>query len=78
MPRNTDDKPIDTPTIGRTAHQHLSETYPGWSIDKLLTHPAQAMEICRKTRASLSRKLQDDQVLEALLNARKRGLIRSK
>jgi hypothetical protein len=67
--------PIDTPTIARAAAAELESAQPGWSVDMLLTHPKQAMDLCSTVRLKLGRRLEDHEILHALLNARKRSLI---
>lgn len=71
MPRNP---PVtDAKTIGQTAASYLATLHADWSVDELLLHPEEAIEICRLTNLRLGRKLARHEILRALLNARKRG-----
>lgn len=70
------EKVADAATIGRTAWEVLKDAPPpsrDWSVDELLLHPADAIEVCRLTNLRLCRRLRHDQILRALLNARKHG-----
>lgn len=43
------------------------------SVDRLLTNPVTAIDLCKETNARLGRQLKHEQILKELLNARKRG-----
>jgi hypothetical protein len=76
MPATHTAKVADAATIARTAWavmQEPGQPYTGYSVDELLLHPAQAIEVCRLTSLRLSRRLMHHQILRALLNARKHG-----
>jgi hypothetical protein len=67
--------PHDNPTIGKTAGEILAERWPGLTVDRLLTQPDNAKKLCVATRRKLARQLDDEQILQALINARKRGAL---
>lgn len=50
--------------------------YPDWSVDRLLCHPDQSKGLCVQVRRRTGVKVEDDQILESLLNARKRGRVK--
>lgn len=43
------------------------------SVDRLLTNPVTAIDLCKETNVRLNRQLKYEQILKELLNARKRG-----
>jgi hypothetical protein len=65
--------PHDNPTIGKTAGELLARLWPGTTVDRLLTRPDDGKKLCVETRKKLGRSLDDEQILQALINARKRG-----
>jgi hypothetical protein len=67
----------DSRRLGVTAGAILKERHPDWSVDELLLHPRKALEVCRRTNLRLSVQRPHDEVLRALLNARKRGDLKS-
>lgn len=73
MPRDEDTP--DTVTIGRAVWAESQKRNRNWSVDELLLHPTTASEVCKAVRASLCKKLRDDQILRALLNTRKRPML---
>lgn len=66
-------KIADGTTIGQVAFEILHRLNAGWSVDELLLHPTDAVELCRAVRRRLGKQLKDDEVLRALLNCRKQG-----
>lgn len=66
----------DSVTIGRTAFELASKKYAGRSVDELLLHPDDAKAICVAVRQKLGKRLEDCDVLRALLNGRKRGILK--
>jgi hypothetical protein len=65
--------PVDSWTIGRTAAAVLRDKFKGLSVDRILTRPKDAIDLCRQTNTRLCRQLEHEQILQALVNARKRG-----
>lgn len=63
----------DSHRVGKTAAGVLREKFPDLSVDRLLTRPKDAIEVCRVTNHRLGRQLQHEEILNCLLNARKRG-----
>lgn len=69
---------VETPDsilLGRAAGEELARRHPDWSVDTLLVHPAEAIELCRAIRLRLGKRISDSQILQSLLNARKRSIL---
>jgi hypothetical protein len=53
--------------------------YPAWTVDTLLTHPVEAIKLCREVAKRLNQKFNAElahRICRALLNARKHGDMR--
>lgn len=62
--------------VVETAIEVKELLYAGWSVDRLLCHPDQSKEVCEQVRRRTGVDVEDDQILESLLNARKRGRVK--
>lgn len=68
----------DSNLVSDTAYDLLTQAYRDWSVDRFLCHPAEAIKLCREVRRRLHRpQLKDHQILWTLVNARKRGRVKS-
>lgn len=64
----------DADRVAETATDVRFDRYPDWSDETLLYHPAEAIRLCVEVRQRIGkRSLTDDQILRAMVNARKRG-----
>ncbi len=62
--------------FGRVCFTQLEEDFPGWSADKLVTHPEQAILFCNTINVMFGKPLgtiPHDVILRALLATRKQG-----
>lgn len=66
----------DNRTIGLVAWATLVRRHPGRSVDELLIHPTDAIALCREVNADLPTRRPYDEILRALVNARKHGSAR--
>lgn len=66
-------KITDRRLIGQTAREILSAQFPDWTDEELLFHPDDAKDLCRRTRGKLARRLEDHEILRALVGIRKNG-----
>lgn len=60
----------DRRMIGLTACNTLKVRFPGRSVDVLLTYPDDAKAVCVEVRRRLGRRVEDHQILQALINER--------
>lgn len=67
----------DADRVAETATDVRFESHPDWSDETLLFHPDEAKRVCVEVRRRLGKKVADDQILRAMVNARKRGKVRS-
>jgi len=67
------EKVTDRRMIGLTACNTLKARFPGRSVDVLLTYPDDAKAVCVEVRKKLARRVEDHEILQALINERKRG-----
>jgi hypothetical protein len=52
--------------------------WPDWTVDEMLLHPAEAHAFCVQVRIQSKSQRSDHEILRALLNARKRSLLKSR
>jgi len=74
--RKTEKDPIrDAQMLADTACDVMHEMFRSWSVDELLVHPEDAIELCDVVRRKAGRKASNYEICKALLNARKRGYL---
>lgn len=66
----------DGRTIRTAALEALKRLHPDWTVDELLVHPKDALELCRHIRECLGKRVSDDDICRTLLNARKQGYVK--
>lgn len=65
----------DSIRIGLTAGKILKRLHPRWSVDELLIHPTEALALCDDVRDQMSIERSNEDILRALVNARKQGRV---
>lgn len=63
----------DNRRVGTVAWKLLRDRHPDWSVDELLIHPVDAINLCQRVNARMATDRPIPQILRALVNARKRG-----
>lgn len=75
----------DGAAVSKTPHENAvadvavevkSKLYPSVTVDGLLCRPDDAKDLCVQVRRRMGKRLEDSDVLKALLNARKRGRVK--
>lgn len=66
-------KLTDGQLLAEAAADLMFEMFRDWSVDELLLHPQEAINLCVAVRRKLSKRTPDDEILRALLNSRKHG-----
>jgi hypothetical protein len=66
----------DAKTVAEAAFDVLRKEHPDWSDETLLYHPVEAQRLCKSVRRRTGKRLDDDQILRAMVNARKRGKVK--
>lgn len=65
---------LTTFQLGHRLNQMLNNFRPGWSIDKLVTNPVQAIKFCKMVRGQKRyAMLPDEAILRSLLAGRNRS-----
>lgn len=63
----------DADSVVEAAEDYRFNLFPAWSVDFFLCHPDEAKKLCVQVRRELGRRLEDHEILWAMLNGRKRG-----